>query len=418
MTYLGYSLSTRLLDGCDHETALVNFRGSILSSDYEHFSRDLNVIVQENHFVVADFSEVTYLSSPALGLLADIFVKNQESKGAFCICSLQADPLRVCKITGLGELIPVFTETEQALLFLRDLIRGVISSEWDFSRNLDRSLLQIDLATAKGLDKLRTIITFDEDHPATLIIRNRLDSQGNNITCAKSCEEIRNLLRQSQHDLLVTSKEHPQYDEICQIVQKVTQQPTLSMISIAGCVPEEIENRLSKAVCKLCGENGDFKNLTTAQQHQIIMGQPLFCKSAEMSLHSDEASRYTAEIICRKLSLICGLSGEKADNFYFALREALDNACRHGNKSDPDKRVWLRFARQENCLKMTVTDEGNGFDYEGWLQNTRNKNPILQATEQKEKGLVGGLGLMLIDRCCDNMRFNPPGNSLTITENL
>lgn len=54
------------------------------------------------------------------------------------------------------------------------------------------------------------------------------------------------------------------------------------------------------------------------------------------------------------------------ENLYWAamaLREALANAIKHGNKLNPEKRVFVAIRLEEGDeLRMVVEDEGEGFD--------------------------------------------------------
>jgi serine/threonine-protein kinase RsbW len=45
-----------------------------------------------------------------------------------------------------------------------------------------------------------------------------------------------------------------------------------------------------------------------------------------------------------------------------AVREAVANAIKHGNRLEPDKRVEIELAMQEGELVVRVRDEGEGFD--------------------------------------------------------
>ncbi|MDX1383284.1 MAG: ATP-binding protein [Thermoanaerobaculia bacterium] len=47
-----------------------------------------------------------------------------------------------------------------------------------------------------------------------------------------------------------------------------------------------------------------------------------------------------------------------------AVREAVANAIKHGNRQDPDKRVEVTLAIVQNELEIRVVDEGEGFDPE------------------------------------------------------
>lgn len=47
---------------------------------------------------------------------------------------------------------------------------------------------------------------------------------------------------------------------------------------------------------------------------------------------------------------------------HLALEEALVNAIRHGNRSDPEKEVGLRFYLTDDSVRIEIEDEGAGFD--------------------------------------------------------
>ena len=45
-----------------------------------------------------------------------------------------------------------------------------------------------------------------------------------------------------------------------------------------------------------------------------------------------------------------------------ALEESLNNAIKHGNGSDPSKKIKLQFDVDPRRVAITVTDEGTGFN--------------------------------------------------------
>jgi serine/threonine-protein kinase RsbW len=47
---------------------------------------------------------------------------------------------------------------------------------------------------------------------------------------------------------------------------------------------------------------------------------------------------------------------------WLCLGEAITNAFKHGNKSDPAKRVYVRYQVTPELVVARVTDEGDGFD--------------------------------------------------------
>jgi serine/threonine-protein kinase RsbW len=63
-----------------------------------------------------------------------------------------------------------------------------------------------------------------------------------------------------------------------------------------------------------------------------------------------------------------------------ALREALANAIKHGNKLNPDKRVFVHMVLQPGAeLRIVVEDEGDGFDPEKVANPTDPGNLLLSS---------------------------------------
>jgi serine/threonine-protein kinase RsbW len=78
-------------------------------------------------------------------------------------------------------------------------------------------------------------------------------------------------------------------------------------------------------------------------------------------------SRYdTIELAERMLNEVCRDCKVCEDAVYWsgmALREALANAIKHGNKLNPEKRVFVRIeVNGSDTLKIAVEDQGDGFD--------------------------------------------------------
>jgi len=57
-----------------------------------------------------------------------------------------------------------------------------------------------------------------------------------------------------------------------------------------------------------------------------------------------------------------GFSDDDGHWIGMAIREAVNNAIKHGNRQDPDKLVKVTFEIGEDEFEVRVTDEGEGFD--------------------------------------------------------
>ncbi len=78
------------------------------------------------------------------------------------------------------------------------------------------------------------------------------------------------------------------------------------------------------------------------------------------------ASRFeNIEVAERALLDLCRRAGFGGDDDYWlvtALREALANAVRHGNRQDPGRHVRVEYVIKDSTVTITVEDEGDGFD--------------------------------------------------------
>ncbi|MHC4870671.1 MAG: ATP-binding protein [Planctomycetota bacterium] len=101
-----------------------------------------------------------------------------------------------------------------------------------------------------------------------------------------------------------------------------------------------------------------------------------------------------------------------------AAREAIDNASRHGNKSNPEKKVSLEYLLDSSKITISVKDEGEGFDTAGFLGDGVSGDAVSVARKRQAEGKVGGLGVMLMLRCVDKVEYNRKGNMITLTKTL
>lgn len=57
-----------------------------------------------------------------------------------------------------------------------------------------------------------------------------------------------------------------------------------------------------------------------------------------------------------------GFDEETVERLGLAIREAVANGVRHGNKQQPSKQVELTCDLKQDVMALRITDEGSGFD--------------------------------------------------------
>ncbi|MDT3403616.1 ATP-binding protein [Mucilaginibacter terrae] len=91
-------------------------------------------------------------------------------------------------------------------------------------------------------------------------------------------------------------------------------------------------------------------------------------------------------------------------NMMTCLNEAAINAIVHGNKLDPNKKVIINADVDGKRAIWTITDEGEGFDF--------NHLPDPTAEENLEK--LTGRGVFILKHLADQCIFNAKGNEVEL----
>lgn len=106
-----------------------------------------------------------------------------------------------------------------------------------------------------------------------------------------------------------------------------------------------------------------------------------------------------------ELSVKYGFSDEQYANVLTCLSEAVINGIVHGNRQNPDKKVYINLeVIEDKRLIFTISDEGEGFDF--------NKLPDPTAPENLEN--ITRRGVFIIKKLADQCIFNSKGNELEL----
>jgi serine/threonine-protein kinase RsbW len=93
---------------------------------------------------------------------------------------------------------------------------------------------------------------------------------------------------------------------------------------------------------------------------------------------ADIAERLAVEVATR-----IGFQEEELHKLGMAVRESVVNAVVHGNRYNAKKRVHLLVSNSSDCITVTITDEGQGFD----LSSLRNPLAEENLLEQSGRGI-------------------------------
>jgi len=121
-----------------------------------------------------------------------------------------------------------------------------------------------------------------------------------------------------------------------------------------------------------------------------------------------ESRMSNLRVIENAIDEMTGTIGINQDNYgkiLVATLEAVNNAIKHGNKDNPQKLVDVEIEYDKDEIRITVTDEGGGFNPAGI------PDPTLPENIEE----LSGRGVFLMTKLSDSIKFNEKGNSVTMS---
>ncbi|HXG57785.1 MAG TPA: ATP-binding protein [Thermoanaerobaculia bacterium] len=131
----------------------------------------------------------------------------------------------------------------------------------------------------------------------------------------------------------------------------------------------------------------------------------------EITISSRFENIELVQVIAEHLCENAGVDEDGSHWIGMAVREAVANAIKHGNKLDVRKKVHATLELRGNDLEITVSDEGEGFDPEK-VGDPLNPQNLMKTS---------GRGIFYMKTFMDEIRysFQPGrGTSLIMVKNL
>ena len=123
-----------------------------------------------------------------------------------------------------------------------------------------------------------------------------------------------------------------------------------------------------------------------------------------LQLPSKQESITLLENLIEEIADKHNVSEDTFANMMTCLSEAAINAIVHGNKLDPNKKVIVNADIEGRRIIWTVTDEGEGFDY----------NNLADPTAPENLENLTGRGVFIIKHLADQTIFNTKGNEVEL----
>lgn len=127
-------------------------------------------------------------------------------------------------------------------------------------------------------------------------------------------------------------------------------------------------------------------------------------KDQTLKINSTPQSLRLVERLIEDVCQIYSLNEDCYGNMLIAVTEAVNNAIYHGNKGNPEKLVKIGFEVGNNELIFSISDEGQGFDYQS----------LPDPTDPNNIDKLNGRGVFLMTTLSDSIHFEKNGSKINI----
>jgi serine/threonine-protein kinase RsbW len=131
-------------------------------------------------------------------------------------------------------------------------------------------------------------------------------------------------------------------------------------------------------------------------------------KNYQLVLASKPEAIEDIEKLAAEAATEAGFSQEEQDSLAIAVTELANNAIIHGNKRDPAKKVFVNIAVVDAEVRMTIRDQGKGFNPDT-LSNPLDPENLLRES---------GRGVFIVRSLMDEVSydFSQGGSQVTIVK--
>ena len=110
------------------------------------------------------------------------------------------------------------------------------------------------------------------------------------------------------------------------------------------------------------------------------------------------------ERLIDEISDLFELNSDLYGKILISTIEAVNNSIIHGNKLSPDKNVKVDIIKENNELHISISDQGEGFDFYN----------VPDPTKPENIENIHGRGIFLMKNLADNVIFTDDGKSVEL----
>ncbi len=403
----------------------IAFSGMINTATFPEFqTRAGKAITKDTPRVVFDLEKLSYINSSGLGELIRFQDTCRENGGDLVLIRVPADIIRTIRIIGFHTIIKIFPDRNRAAVYFDTGAEGEVARE--YARVAPKPAPSGKARPAKPFKKVfpRTpidasiMLVTPERNIFSDILEMRWGGGGGKFTLSRDRSAVVASLAAKIPDLIIIDDTVGEADELCRELKLSKESNMSGLIRLYSREPHThkglrvLENeRISEPFEYnelFAVSEGELKK--TADEKKYVVHQ------ISLEFPSNEDSLSAANDMISEVIRHADYSEFDASELRTAVREAIDNAFKHGNKREESKPIRIECLLDNEKAAILITDSGNGFDYEYYLNLSKSADPQERARMRQRDGKQGGLGIMLMMRCLDDLNYFEGGHVCRLTK--
>jgi len=416
--------------------SIVEIEGAIGdSSAVDTFEKKITELVNDNEFnLVLKLSKLRYINSSSMGILIKFVDILKEKGGGIVLAEATQDIKNPINLLGLDSVIQMVDTEDEAVSLLdkesKDAPAAPVKTEL---KTKESSLKKTEEKKKEDKQKPKEEmkVSVDKKQPTVSvmmiapsedlfekIMRKKFAKKKAKVSVFHSVDDAESALANKSFDLIIIDEIVKGAKEFINKLKrnKATSMTPLLKIYAEGASFEKSDGLTLREDNKLQEpfDLDQLSELSIVEHDKIAKRKNETEHQVEFQFNSRQQDIEKVNDLILELMHQTGLEEKAAMSLGAAFREGTDNANRHGNKSQEDRKVTVEYNLQKHKVYIHIKDEGEGFDWKHYMGVAEDKSAAQRSRERTAKGKRGGLGIMLMMKCTDELRYNEKGNELTL----
>ncbi len=382
--------------------------------------------------VVVDLSRVEYINSTGISALIRFYRDFRALGGELVLAQVPREVGLAMHYLGLTAVVPFCKDVKAALAYFRDAAKaGLNDGYFEYLKKRygkdpkARLKLKLPLWRRKAdrpKDSSVLMVTPEADL-FTEILKLRLYDPAGRFEIVPSTRTALERLEELKPDLIVIDNRADGADAFLEEVKISRRRGLTSVLKLYGR-----GDRPSAFKDFKVWENDHLVEpfevmqlfrISEAELRRVPQDRKAAQRQVKFQFRSTTENLVKAQAFVKGLMEQSGLTGDDETAMTAAVNEALQNAVQHGNARQEEKTATANFILTPRKVTAYVEDEGEGFDHVKALAKAAGEGGAVNAAlSAQAKPGRGGLGLALMKRCVDDLKFLDRGRLVKLEKHI